>query len=248
MAAPELPFEVERLHLISSLERLHFWFLARHGLVERLLNRHAVSRSRAIDIGCGTGLIAGDLAEAGGRVLAVDLHASGLQQARAVHPALWAAVADANRLPAPNGAFDVALALDVLEHTDDEAALGEIVRVLKPGGVVVVTVPAFSWLWSARDRLAGHRRRYTRTRLARLLRGANLQVVEIRYYQCLLLPAFIASRLIGRRWSGACGIEERPAGWLNRACLAINRFETKTGDLIRWPWGSSLAAVGCKSQ
>ncbi len=158
----------------------------------------------------------------------------------------WAAVADATRLPLAARAFDTALALDVLEHTDDDAVVREIARVLKPGGRLLVTVPAFQFLWSARDEDAGHRRRYSRRGIVALLEAAKLEVVEIRVYQCLLLPAMILTRLLGKRWRRPARLEERPAAWFNRCGLAINQFEIRAGDFVAWPWGSSLAAVARK--
>lgn len=142
--------------------------------------------------------------------------------------------------------FDVVVALDVLEHTEDQSATAEIVRVLKPGGIVIVTVPALPWLWSTRDERAGHRRRYSRRGLVRLLQTHGLQVADVRFYQCLLLPAVIAMRLAGRCWSRTLALEERPTASINRLCLAVNRLEVRLGDHVAWPWGSSVAAVGRK--
>jgi SAM-dependent methyltransferase len=247
LAAPQLRFGEDRLRLLASLERSHFWFVARRQLVDGLVGRAlGPGSSRAVDVGCGTGSLAQSLASRGVHVLALDLHATGLQRLRSAVPGIWVAVADADHLPIAGGAFDTAVALDVLEHTDDRSVIREIARVLRPGGAVVMTVPALPWLWSARDEAAGHRRRYRRRDVIRLLAEAGLRVEDVRFYQCLLLPAFVATRLLSRQWVRALRTEEQPTGWLNRLGLAINRFEVRAGDRIRWPWGSSLAALARK--
>ena len=196
-----------------------------------------------VDVGCGTGALATDLARPGVRVLALDLRPEGLERLRGAGVPVWVARARATDLPVAGNIADVILALDVLEHTDDRRSLDEIARALKPGGAVVITVPALPWLWSARDDEAGHLRRYSRRSLVALVEGSGLELLDIRFYQCLLLPLVVATRLVGKRWRATQRAEERPGGWMNGLCLAISRFEVSAGDYVRWPWGSSLAAV-----
>jgi SAM-dependent methyltransferase len=244
-AVAESPFDASRLDLIRTLEPTHFWFVARRALIGRLLRHRRAPASTILDVGCGTGYLAESLARPGVRVVAMDLHRRDLVRLRA-GARVDAVVGSATALPVASGVADVTLALDVLEHADDAAAMREMSRVLKPGGIAVVTVPALPWLWSSRDRDAGHLRRYTRRGLAALVRGAGLEAIDIRFHQCLLLPAFIVTRLAGRRWRQSQRVEERPARWLNGICLAISRAEIAAGDYVRWPWGSSLAAVARK--
>jgi SAM-dependent methyltransferase len=149
-------------------------------------------------------------------------------------------------LPLGNGVYDAALALDVLEHIDDEAAARELARVLRPGGLLFVTVPAFSFLWGVRDIEAGHRRRYRRAGLERLLRGAGLTVEESGYYQFWLFPLTVLSRLAGRQSARTRDMEDLPSGWINRLFSKINRWEVRLGETVRWPWGSSLYVVARK--
>jgi SAM-dependent methyltransferase len=135
--------------------------------------------------------------------------------------------------------------LDVLEHVDDTRALAEARRVLRPGGLLLITVPAMPWLWSYRDRAAGHRRRYTRSALRRLAEDCGFEVAELRYYQCALLPLVAASRLGGRRNSSFEYAEERPPRLLNELFSWINGAEARLhADL---PWGTSLAAAWHRS-
>ncbi len=168
-----------------------------------------------IDVGCGTGALAARLGADGFRVLALDLRTEGIARLRAAGAPVLVASADATQLPVPGAAADVVLSTHVSEHVDDEAAIAEIARVLRPGGVAVLTVPALPWLWSARDDEAGHRRRYTRRTFESLMRRAGLDVVDLRFYQCLLLPT-IRPR---HAWPGGDGRDvatrrgaARPAG------------------------------------
>lgn len=242
-------FEADRLQLIERLEASHFWFVARRRLVHQLLHRYAGNgdaRSVVVDLGCGTGSLAAELARPGSRVLALDLREEGLIRLKATGVAVLAARSDVLELPVSSEAVDLVLALDVLEHTDDDRSLAEVSRILKPGGTVVLTVPAMPSLWSARDEEAGHRRRYTRRSLVGLVRRAGLELLDMRFYQCLLLPLVVATRVAGRAWPSAQRVEETPVGWLNRACLAVSGFEVAAGEYVRWPCGSSLAAVARK--
>ncbi len=240
-------FEAERLELIGSLERTHFWFVARRALVLHLLERHGQrNASVVVEVGCGTGLLAATLAEEGRRVVATDLRPEGLLRLRKAGVSAWPVQSSATALPVSEGTADVVLALDVFEHVDDEAAIGEVVRVLKPGGTLVITVPAMPSLWSARDEEAGHLRRYTRRTLVDLIRQAGLELVDIRFYQFLLLPFVVLTRVLGKRWGGTQRAEERPGGLVNRVCLVVNRFEVALSDVVAWPLGSSLAAVARK--
>ncbi len=242
-------FEADRLRLIERLEPSHFWFAARRRLIHRLLNRYAGNgrgRPVVVDLGCGTGSFAAEIARPGLRVLALDLRQEGLIRLKAAAVSVLAARSDVQALPVSSEAVDLVLALDVLEHTDDDLSLTEVSRILKPGGMVVLTVPAMPSLWSARDEEAGHRRRYTRRSLVGLVRRAGLELLDVRFYQCLLLPLVVATRVAGRVWPSAQRGEETPAGWLNRACLAVNGFEVAAGEYVPWPCGSSLAAVARK--
>jgi SAM-dependent methyltransferase len=231
-------FAADRLALIARLEDSHFWFVGRRALVERLIDRHAPVRvDAALDVGCGTGSFVRVLARRAERVVGVDPLASGTD---------GVIRADAEDLPLESSSFDLVVALDVLEHVDDVAAVGEIARVLKPGGVVIVSVPALPWLWSARDELAGHRRRYRRGGLVQLFEDSGLEVTETAYFQFLLLPLVALSRTIGRRRASALTREEQPPPFANRLLTRVNELEVRLGHRLPWPWGSSLAVAARK--
>jgi SAM-dependent methyltransferase len=173
----------------------------------------------------------------------VERDRHGLALARVVAPGAPLVEADASRLPLQAGTADAAVVLDVLEHGDDGAVVAEVARVLRPGGVAVVSVPAMPWLWSERDVRAGHLRRYDRAGIVRLLTGRGLLVERVRHFQFLLSPLFVASRLLSRRRPGAIAVEDRPRPVVNRVLGAVNRLEVALGRVVPWPWGSSVVVV-----
>jgi SAM-dependent methyltransferase len=242
-STPDRGLPPERLARIGELEGWHFWFAGRRVLVERLLERSVPPGEPVLDVGCGTGSMVRSLGERGYRVAGLDLvlprlHVSGDGRL----PAARLMQGSATAVPVRDASVSGVLLLDVLEHVDDRAALLEVSRVLRPGGAAVITVPAMPFLWSHRDVAAGHLRRYTRASLVRAVREAGLRLEELRFYQFLLFPLVLASRLLGRRPES----EEHPPPRLNRALSAVARAEARWGDRVRWPWGSSLVAVARK--
>jgi SAM-dependent methyltransferase len=239
----EPQFTAERLERIRAMERWHFWFAGRRKRVNRLLAGYFAAPRLVLDLGCGSGLTLELLGDRH-RVVATDLREEGLRAALAADPEAWVVRADAEALPFRDGCFDAVLVLDVLEHVDDRRALAEARRVLRPGGRIVVTVPALPWLWSRRDEAAGHRRRYTRRSLQELLRECgDLRIEALAYFQFLLLPAVVLTRLSSRRDPGWLELEERPPARLNRLFAAVDGLEERCSRRVPMPLGSSLVAL-----
>ncbi len=238
-------FTADRLQRLIDIEKRHFWFDGRRRMVERLIREHAgPPPRRMLDLGSGGGYFCEQLAAQGYRMTAADFLPGGLRCLQAAGVAAAAAVAE--HLPFRDASFDAALALDVLEHVDDQAAARELARVIRPEGLLVVTVPAFSWLWSYRDEAAGHRRRYHRALLRQLLTGAGFHVEQTGYYQFALFPLTVASRWLGRRTKATRDLEDLPPAAINSVFRLVTRAEVFLGH--RWPWGSSLVAVARRRQ
>jgi SAM-dependent methyltransferase len=143
----------------------------------------------------------------------------------------------------PSNHYDLVLLLDVTEHIDDQRALSEALRALKPGGSAIITVPAYAWLWSYRDVAAGHRRRYARRQLREIIQAAGFTVIFLGFYQCFLLPVVAANRLVRPNDAHARDAEDTPPVWLNRILSGIARAEVTIGKFVRWPAGSSMPAI-----
>lgn len=241
-------FSAARLSRIAEIERWHSWFVGRRALLLKLLARHAPGADHPVlDIGCGTGHMLEVLEDRGYKVVGLDLRPEGLRATKHSRPAASLSLAAATHLPFPDNHFGAVMLLDVLEHTDDTAAAREAQRVLRPGGYAFVSVPALPFLWSFRDEAAGHLRRYTKGRLLQVFSEAELRVQDVRYFQCLLLPLLVASRLLGRSGPATRDLEDRSLPILNGVFTSINKIEVLLGDVVRWPWGSSLVVV-CRKE
>ena len=170
-------------------EQDNWWFVSRRRILMGLLRR--LLRGRAdlaiLDAGCGTGINLSYLREFG-QVTGVDVSPEAIRFCRergadSVH------LGDLYRLPYRNDLFDLVTALDVLEHLDEEAgAVREMVRVTKPGGLLLFTVPAFPQLWSDHDEVNHHKRRYRADDLRRLVRSHDCEIERFTYMNTFLFP------------------------------------------------------------
>ncbi len=238
------------------LEDTHWWFVARRNLVlmalERLLRRterRSGSPLRLLDVGCGTGGTLERLRPLG-RVVGLDLEPLALAFCRE-RGQRELVCGSATALPFADGAFDVVLALDVLEHIPDhEAAAREIARVLAPGGYALVTVPAYRSLWSRHDLALMHQRRYRAGEVRRLLGGAGLRPGRLTYTVSAFLPVVWAVRTAQRlRPRGTVRADAMPtAPLLNRLLGAWMDFESRVALRARLPFGVTVFAVARKPE
>lgn len=183
---------------LYAMEDEHWWFRGRRAVIWALLGRARLPGSpRILDAGCGTGRNLreyGTLGEAVGVDPAPDAVAfcreRGLEGVRQ---------AGLERLPFEDGAFDLLMAFDVLEHVEDDVgAMQELRRVAAPGASLVVTSPAYRWLWSSHDTSHHHYRRYTLREIVRRAEWAGWQVEAASYFNALLLPPIALVRLAER--------------------------------------------------
>lgn len=228
-----------------DLEDRYWWFVARRRLALNLVRQFAPG-DRLLDVGCGTGIL---LQEYGPSAVGSDFSPLALEFCR--RRGLESLVAcDAQMQPFATNSFDAVVALDVLEHVpDDAAAFAEIARVLRPGGVVVLSVPAFRALWGPHDVALHHFRRYTRREINGRLRAVGLEPVALSYAIFWLFPFVLGSRLLEklpRCGPAKASLPPVPDG-LNRALIRLVESETtRIAQGGSWPWGSSVVAVGRK--
>lgn len=241
--------------LAARLSRTHWWFRGRRRILARLLSMldpPLPSSARIIEVGCGPGTNAAVLRGGGRRLTGLDLSPLALRLAidQSPQPAFHAGVCgDVTRLPFADHSFDLAVALDVIEHVDDDAqAVTELVRVLKPGGVAVLFVPALRVLWGPMDDIAQHRRRYTRRELVSVATRAGLHVERSTYFNSLLFPPILLLRMALR---GARIVPSKPevamGGAVSNAVLgAVFGLEARLLASINLPLGVSVACVARK--
>ena len=224
----------------AEQDREHWWFRGRLAVVLAALEpRLPRRRVRLVELGCGSG---GVLAALGryGEAIGVELD-DGLRDIAVARGLDVRAGALPDRLPVEPGSADVVLLLDVLEHLEaEQAALDAARTLLAPGGLFVATVPAYRWLWSAHDVVLGHRRRYTRAELRRLVIEAGFTLDRATYFNTLLLPPIAAVRL-ARRLAGRNGHDlQRPPAAVNGVLTRIFAVERHLVSRVDLPFGGSV--------
>lgn len=178
-----------------ELERTHFWWATRRFLVARIYESLAASAGQSVlDVGCGSGATAAMLADAGARVIGVDSSVD-LDVVPGQTEHLMLVSGDYLGLSGRLGRFELVLALDSVEHfPDEEAVMIALASNTASGGHVLVSVPAYEWLWSSHDENNRHYRRYTRRRLREALQRTGLSVERVGYlFAGLLVPKAVLS-------------------------------------------------------
>lgn len=227
-----------------------WWYRAVHANVESLLRRFLPRPdARLLDAGCGTG---GLLQRIGVDFPAVTTFGLDFDQGaahRAAEKGRAATVSGSvNSLPFAAGAFDAILSVDVLCHrsVDQAAALAEVSRCLRPGGIFLVNLPAFEWLRSDHDERVHTARRYTKHEVVELLRGGRLDVLSARYWNTLPFPLMVLRRKVFRPKDAASDVQDyapavnRVFGWI----MAAERAAAGTG--LPFPFGGSVLAAAKK--
>ncbi len=248
--------EYERMY---RFEDRYWWFVARRHLITTLLETYypRTGQLRILDIGCGTGKMLDEL-KPFGDVVGADFAPEALQFCITRGAPADLARADVRRLPFADNSFDVVTAMDIIEHIDDDkAASREIFRVLKPGGRLLVTVPAFSSLWSEHDEALHHFRRYTTPHLKDVFQRAGLHVDKLSYTVTTLFAPIWVYRQISNLFShkllsGGQAKEEKKAnlvnfsGPVNQALLALSQWETRVVQSRNLPFGVSVVCAAHK--
>ncbi|MFA7249208.1 MAG: class I SAM-dependent methyltransferase [Dehalococcoidia bacterium] len=233
--------EVRRLALV---EETFWWHRGRQRIVKRILDRHVPPGARILDVGCGPGGTTLSFCDTY-RVFGVDASIESTRTAQG--RGIAAATMDATRLGVRPRSCDAIVSLDLLEHVDDVEALREMHAALRPGGVLVVTVPAYQFLWSEHDEAVGHLRRYTRGGLQRLVQAAGFEVTLNAYVMSSILPAAIIVRLAGRvlprrRTEPAAQFTKLP-GFVNSLLERIVGLGPMPLRFVPIPFGLSIALV-----
>src|SRR5271166_3442433 len=166
----------ELINSENQIEETYWWFVGRRAIIESFLRRLVKHARVAVDVGCGSGRNMQLLSHYSDRVIGLDRSPAALKLASAQgHPT---ACVDGQSIPLADSSVDLLSAFDVLEHLDDDMrALSEFQRILRPSGFLLVTVPAYRFLWSEHDEALMHRRRYTASELHVKLTRSNFRVL-----------------------------------------------------------------------
>jgi SAM-dependent methyltransferase len=227
-----------------DVEDRHWWFRGRWAVVEALLDRAGLPPSpRILDAGCGTG---GNLQRYArmGSAVGVDPSPEAVRfcRERELEPVVQAGLED---LPFEDDRFDLIAATDVLEHVEAEGpALEELRRVAAPGAALLLTVPAYMWLWTDEDERLHHHRRYTRPRLRQAVERAGWRTELATYFNTFLLPPIALARALpGRREDDRADLDRTPDA-LNGPLSVPMRLEARMIRAgLRLPAGVSVGIV-----
>lgn len=241
----------------AELEREHWWFQGRRtvymGLLESCLDDD--KPGRILDLGCGLGGFIPELEKLGFEVFGADMDHDSLIYCLGRGMSRCCEV-DCYKLPYADNSFDWVTLFDVAEHIEnDSLMMHEVQRVLKPGGQVMISVPAYQFLYANNDRVAQHYRRYTRGGVAKLFEGANLDVERNTHTNALLspliIPAVLALKLIekfilGQGASGHTNLSLGLPAPINKLLYLIFAAELPLSRHLNLPFGHSIAAIARK--
>jgi len=254
-----LPREMQEhtYSIMHRVEETHWWFVGRRKIIESFLKPVIAElktglpsnqKPHILDVGCGTGANLEMLSQFGDAE-GVDVSSQALDFCRARGLELVKQGA-AEQLPYEDSSFHLVTGLDVVEHLDDDVAgLTEMHRVTRPGGKVILFVPAFMWLWGVQDDISNHRRRYTMRGLRAAVRKAGLEVERASYVNL----SFFAPIFFGRILMRLTGI--RPAsennitiGALNGVLGKVFASERVLLKHLNFPFGVSIICVARRAQ
>jgi len=238
----------EEYSRMFELEDRYWWFVGRRRIALGLFDKFRNPGDQFLDAGCGSGVVLKQL-QARGTPIGLDMSPLALAfcQKRGL-PRLVRG--DGTAMPLRPDSCTAMIALDVFEHIeDDRLALNEAFRTLAPGGILVLSVPAFQSLWGPHDVALMHFRRYTRRELRERLVAAGFRIERLSYSVFFLFPIVVIVRFFEKRKKGpAKAALVAVPSWMNALLIGIQTVEAWLICAFSLPWGSSLIAVARKPQ
>jgi SAM-dependent methyltransferase len=230
---------------MAELDGRHWWYRARRDILADLIARkiRLPEDARILEVGCGTGHNL-EMLQRFGRAdgIEIDPAAREFAEQRLGRPIGSAPLPEVAGVE--EGAYDLVALLDVLEHVEeDQAALESLAKKLKPGGRILITVPAHPWMWSAHDEVNHHKRRYTRKTLRAAIEQAGLRVELLSWFNSLLFPLAAASRVAGRLTGSKDSGDKLPPKPVNSLFETVFRWERYALGRLPLPPGVSLVAI-----
>lgn len=238
------------------IEDRHWWFVGRRHIFLRMLERYlpapAAGQERCIlDLGCGTGTMLGYLSRYG-EAQGVDADDAAVEFCQ--ERGIWN-VRQASSLPLPfdDATFDLITAFDVLEHIEDDwGTLRELHRIMRPGGLLMMSVPAYPQLWGAQDEISHHKRRYVARQMRERVRTAGFDVRRLSYFNTLLFPPIAAIRVLRPYRPGASDLKSdftlTKPGRTNEMLARLFSLEAPLVERLNLPFGVSVLALASKPE
>ena len=237
---------IDMYRIFFDIQKKHWWFITRKKIVLDMINRYQDKNSdtRILDIGCGSGVMLGALADMG-QVYGMDMSDEAISFSREIFDGKVEKGSLPDDVPYAEDFFNLITALDVIEHIDrDVGSLKTMHSLLVHGGKAVITVPAYMFLWSAFDDMNEHKRRYTRTELESKLIQAGFTIEKISYYNTFLFPFVFVVRMLNnvlrRDGTSDMDIPGRPINFILGRIFGLEKYLLK---FLNLPFGVSVLAV-----
>jgi SAM-dependent methyltransferase len=248
MNQPKVDNHLTSYDIESNVEGFHWWFVVRRKLLRSVLSSIKVPQNRiALEVGCGTGANLRVLESAGVFGIGLDqsLYALNLIKKKEHSPLL---AGDLNYLPMKTKSLGLIIAMDVFEHLDhDENGMSECYRVLNHGGILVLTVPAFKFLWGVQDDVTGHKRRYTMKEIKVKLRQGGFGIQRSSFFNFFLFfPILFARRIIGFLNLRIESENKMNHPFINNILKRIFSLEPYLLRYFSFPFGVSILCVARK--
>ena len=236
-------------HDMAKQQREHWWFKARRKILDKIISKCDLSdNAKILEIGCGTG---GNLLmlKEHGNVYAMEMNEFASEYATRTTGVDVRKGWLPDSIPY-NEKFDLVCMFDVLEHIqDDKKALIEVTKLLNPAGTLIITVPAYSWLYGSHDKMLHHYRRYSRNALNETISYSSLDILKIFYFNMLLFPLVILTRLADMLKNSDESIGySTPNNIVNQLLYRIFSIERILVNKINFPFGTSIVAVCRKTE
>lgn len=232
--------------IFFEIQKKHWWFVTKKKIVLDTIDRHLTKdkNAKVLDIGCGSGLMLNTL-EGVGQTYGMDMSDEAIDFSKEIFDGNVAQGSLPDHVPYEDNFFNLITALDIIEHIDRDVDSLKVIRnLLTSEGKVIITVPAYMFLWSSFDEINEHKRRYTLTELKTKLVQAGFTIEKISYYNTLLLPIVFVVRMLNNilKRDGASDVE-MPSTPVNFILGKIFGFEKYLLRFLNLPFGVSVIAV-----
>lgn len=233
---------------LYEVENQHWWHHHKRAIVHQLIERFA-SKGMVLDVGAGTGKTLAELKTKGWLAVGLDSEQEAVEWSKKRGIKVRRCDLETEKFPFRSNQFELVLALDVLEHIGDEKeVLSEIRRVLKPKGIVIITVPAYQRLFNYWDKMLGHQRRYTVKLLKKRLQKAGFKISYLSYFCLLFLPLAILVRFIkrlsGKKTQTISDFQTTPLAPISIPLLKLYaKIELLLLQYLSLPFGLSIVGV-----
>lgn len=238
--------DIHYLNLYNG-EIKHWWYRVRREIVKNIFDKYICAKDlKILDVGCGTGALMKELGSYG-EVYGLDFSEKAIEfcKKRGEKNLILGSI---NKIPFEDNFFDVVVSLDVLEHIDDDiGAIFEIRRVLKKGGISIIFVPAFMFLWGKSDELGCHIRRYLVSDLKKKISGVGLSIIRSSYFNTFLFLPILFVRSVVRLFKIKIESENNMnSKFINKVFYIIFHIESLLLKWIKFPFGVSALIISKK--